>query len=94
MTPPFVWTSAGSVRIQVSPHALPRLHALPADARARLVEMLNEIASGAPEQFSSEGLLRLHVGSFVVLYTISPDEQGLTVQHILVPAEQEFSQTG
>ncbi len=94
MTPSFVWSWQGAVRINVSAHALPRLHSLPPEAKERLQEMLAEIAAGAPARFISEGLLRLHVGAFVVLYTFSPDEQGLTVQHILVPDEQEFSQAG
>ncbi len=94
MTPPFVWCGLGEVRISVSAHAVVRLHSLPADISERLQQMLVEIASSAPVQFGRpEGLLRLHVGAFVVLYNFAADGQGLIVQHVLMPAEQKFEST-
>lgn len=94
MTLPFVWSWRGGVRIEVSPHGLPRLHSMPDATRERLQQMLTEIAGSAPDRFASqEGLLRLDVGDFVVLYNFAPDGQGLVVQHILVTAEEQIGQT-
>lgn len=91
MTLPAVVSLQGSAQIQVSPHALARLHALSPEARGRLEEMLADIVSSCPSGVSgADGLLRLHVGAFVVLYNFAAEHHGLVVQHILVPAEQEY----
>ena len=85
MTLPLLWATQGDVRMTVSPHALAKLHELPEETRRRLEEMLSEIGSTTPSLWRSPGaLLRLHVGSYVVLYTFSGEED-LVVQHILIP---------
>lgn len=93
MSAPFLWSSEGDARISVSPHAVARLHALPEAEKARLLQMLSEIAgSHLDSRRLGEGLLRLHVGAFVVLYCFEPSGDGLVVQHLLVPTESDFTQ--
>ena len=94
MSLPLLWATQGDVRITVSPHALARLHALPEETKLRLQETLNEIGITTPSFWRSSGaLLRLHVDSFVILYTFSGEED-LVVQHILAPDARAVSERG
>ena len=106
MTPP-VWTdwlTDSFFRIRVAPAAAQKLQQLTTPVQERLKQMLLDIAELAdlvpPSTTQSwsgndpTSLLHLHVGRVNVRYSINEESRTLTIEHVIVPTDEELEPTG
>jgi mRNA-degrading endonuclease RelE of RelBE toxin-antitoxin system len=102
MTPPSWtdWATPSEFRIRVAPAAAEKLSPLPPETQSRLRQMLQDIAELAdlvpPSvarswRASEQGpqLLQLRLGKVDVRYSIAEDDRTLTIEHVIVPEEEE-----
>ena len=102
MTPPAWtdWATPSSFRIRVSPAAADKLCELAPETQHRLRQMLQDIAELADLvspiiarswRASEEGptLTALHLGKVDVRYSISEEERTLTIEHVILPEDDE-----
>ena len=93
------WLTESFFRIRVAPAAAAKLAQLPDETQGRLRQMLQDIAeladlvppSTAQTWRVSDGatLLQLQLGRISVRYSISEENRTLTIEHVIIPSDDE-----
>ena len=99
-SPPWTdWLTQSFFRIRVAPAAAEKLSQLPPETQLRLRQMLQDIAeladlvppSSARAWIAADGasLLQLQLGRTGVRYSINEESRTLTIEHVILPSEQD-----
>jgi mRNA-degrading endonuclease RelE of RelBE toxin-antitoxin system len=94
------WGTPSAFRIRVSAAAAEKLHALPPETQDRLRQMLQDIAELAdlvPPSVARSwragenglNLMALKLGKLDVRYCIAEDDRTLTIEHVIVPEDDQ-----
>ena len=94
------WLTESFVRIRVSPAVAEKLGSLPDETQQRLRQMLQDIAELAdlvPPSVARSwragenglNLMALKLGKLDVRYCIAEDDRTLTIEHVIVPEDDQ-----